>query len=405
MKRSAGQVPRAGRIEPSGGMRIDIFFYSYEPGLGDEMGGVRKVLGLARGLRHAGHTVRVIAPRFLRLREPQVEVVSYGTLPGRLLRPLSAYLGMVWVAWRRARGARPDLIYAWSNRTVLPGLLARWLGARMVLDVDGDAFGEQGWRGGLLRALAILGAEWVNCRLAHRVLTITPGLKATVERRYRVPPGKVSVLPGGTDPEVIRPLDSAGCRRTLGLPSDGPVVLFLGILYPHQGVQTLLSAMPGIRERHPGARLVIVGDGPARPSLQAQAQALDLVGSVAFVGRVPYEQVPLYLGASDCCVAPFTAQRGETSPLKLFDYMAAGRPVVASVIPAIADLIEVSGAIVPVPPDDPPRLAQEVSSLLADSVRRQRLGESGRRYVEAHYDWNRRAEQLVSLCFDVNDDS
>ncbi len=379
-------------------MRVDILFYAYEPGLGDEMGGIRKLLGLARGLQRAGHTVRVVAPRFLNLREPWVEVVTYPTLSGWLLRPLSAYLAMVWTAWWRARQVRPDLVYARTSRSALPGLLARGLGARFVFEVNGDAFGEQRWQGGILRALTILAADWINCHLATRVVAITPGLKAMVERRYRVSPEKVCLIPSGTNPELVRPLDPGECRTALGLPPDGVVVVFLGVLYHHQGVQTLLAAAPEILRQRRDARFLIVGDGPARAPLEAQARTLGLSASVTFVGRVPYERVPLYLGAADCCVAPFTAQRGETSPLKLFDYLAAGRPVVASAIPAIADLIKVSGAIVPVPPQDPRPLADEIVALLRDPMRRQVLGEAGRRYVEAHHGWDLLAKQLISNC-------
>jgi len=377
---------------------VDILFYSYEPGLGGEMGGVRKLLGLARGLQQAGHTVRVVVPRFLNLEERRVEVVTYPTLSAWLLRPLSAYLAMGWIAWRRARRVPPDLIYARTSRNILPGLLARGLGARFVYEVNGDAFGEQGWRGGVLRALTILAADWLNCHLAHRVVAITPGLQEMVERRYRVSRERVCLIPSGTDLELVRPLDPRPCRQTLGLPLEGAVVLFLGVLYHHQGVETLLTAAPKILRQRPDTRVLIVGDGPARRSLEAQAQRLGLTSSVAFVGRVPYERVPLYLGAADCCVAPFSARRGETSPLKLFDYLAAGRPVVASAIPAIADLIKTSGAIVAVPPEDPGLLAEELVALLHDPRRRQLLGEAGRRYVETHHGWDLLAKELLSHC-------
>ncbi|MFQ5960423.1 MAG: glycosyltransferase family 4 protein [Candidatus Methylomirabilales bacterium] len=375
-------------------MRIDILFYTYEPGL-SEMGGLRKVLGLAGGLQGVGTTVRVVAPRFLNLEDPRLEVVTYPTLPVRLLRPLSACLAMAWIAWRRWRRVPPNLVYARTNRNVLPGLLARWLRTRFIFEVNGDAFGEQGWRGGILRALTILAADWINCRLAHRVLAITPGLKSMVERRYRVAPANVCLIPSGTDTALIRPLDHGECRRALGLAPVGAVVVFLGVLYHHQGVETLLGAAPEIVRQHPGTRILIVGDGPARPSLDAHAQALGLSASVAFVGQVPYERVPLYLGAADCCVAPFTAQRGETSPLKLFDYMAAGRAVVASEIPAIANLIKDSGAIVAVPPNDPRLLAEELAALLADPRRRELLGEAGRRYVEAEHSWEHLAHVFL----------
>ncbi len=375
-----------------------MLLYAYEPGIG-EMGAVRKLLGLARGLQRAGHTVRVVAPRFLNLEEPRLDLVTYPTVPVRLLRPLSAYLAMVWTVWRRARRAAPNLIYARTSRNVLPALLARWLGVPFVYEVNGDAFGEQGWRRGTLRPLTILAADWINCRLAHRIVAITPGLKAMLERRYRVSPEKVCLIPSGTDTTLIRPLDLVECRTALELPPVGAVIVFLGVLYQHQGLKTLLAAAPEILRHHPGARILIVGDGPTRPALEAQADALGLTASVAFVGQVPYERVPLYLGAADCCVAPFTGQRGETSPLKVFDYMAAGRSVVASEIPALRKLIKESGAIVPVPPDDPRVLGTEVAALLSDPQRRELLGEAGRHYVEAHHGWEHIANAfLEAVC-------
>lgn len=377
-------------------MRILVLFYAYEAGIGAGMGGVRKVLALAGGFRQSGHSVTVMLPRFLDVEAPAVEVLRYPTLGLPLLRPLSAYLAMGWMAWRRGRRERPDLVYAFTDRNPLPGLLAAWWGARFVFEVNGDAFGEQGWRRGVPRALAILAADWLNCRLADRIVALTPGLKAMVERRYGASPRKVRLIPSGTDVGRLRPLDPASCRQALGLSPDGAVVLFLGVLYRHQGVQTLLAAAPEIRRRSPGTRFLIVGDGPARAGLEAQAGALGLSSAVTFAGQVPYERVALYLGAADCCVAPFTADRGEASPLKLFDYMAAARPVVAAAIPSIRALIDASGAIVEVRPDDPEALAREIVALLGDPGRRRRLGEAGRRYVEAHHGWDALAGSVLA---------
>lgn len=375
-------------------MRIDVVVYSYERGLGD-MGGIRKLLGLAQGFRDLGHSVTLIAPRFLPVSASGVDVVGYGSLPGPVLRPLSAYLGMAWTIWRRRGRVRPDLIYARTSRTVLPGLVSRVLGARFFFEINGDAFGEQGWRGGLLRALTILGADWLNCRLAHRIVALTPGLAAMIERRYGAPPQRVRVVPSGTDVTTIRPLERDECRRSLGLPAERPIIVFTGVLYEHQGVRTLLACALDIVRRAPGALVLVVGDGPARSGLEADAKGRGLDGIVRFVGRVPYDHLALYLGAADCCVAPFSATRGEASPLKLFDYMAAARPVVAAAIPSITDLISKSQAIIAVPPDDATRLADAVVGLLRDPARGRRLGEAGRRFVEMHHDWRALAGEIL----------
>lgn len=378
-------------------MKIDILIYAYESSLG-EMGGVRKPIELAKGLEALGHSTTVFVPDFLQVREGAVELVSYRTVSVPLLRPLSAYLSMNWNLWRRSRHTPPDIVYARTGRNFLSGMLARLIGARFVFEVNGDAFGEQGWSQGILRALSVLAADWINCRFAHRVIAVTPGLDEMVRRRYRVPSQKVCCIGSGTNLEEIHPLDPHSSREKLGISSDTPTIVFLGVLYKHQGIQVLLAAMPQILAGEPQACIVIVGDGPMMDSLRDQATRLGVDGSVLFAGSVPYEEIGNCLGAATLCVAPFLSGRGEASPLKLFDYMAAGRPIVASEIPSISDILRESGSSLPVPPEDPSSLADKCLQLFRDPQRCRQLGDAGRRYVEEHHGWTRIAEMMLSAC-------
>ncbi len=378
-------------------MKIAILIYAYEPSLG-ELGGVRKPIELAKGLEAIGHEPAVFVPDFLTVEAGAVEVVPYSTLSTRVLRAFSAYISMSWKLWRRSKKIPLDLVYLRTSRNFVTGLVTRWIGARFVFEINGDAFGEQGWSQGLLRGISILAADWINCKLAHQVIAITPGLGEMVQRRYRVPASRVCCIGSGTNLEEIRPLDPRRCREDLGIDASSPTAVFLGVLYEHQGVQTLISAMTNVVAREPRARLVIVGDGPMMATLRNQAHSSGLEDSVLFAGSVSYEQVQRYLGAATCCVAPFLSGRGEASPLKLFDYMAAGRPIVASEIPSIRDLLEASAAIVAVPPENASRLAEEILLLFGDPARCQSLGEAGRRYVEQHRGWAQIAERMISAC-------
>ena len=364
------------------------------------MGGVRKLLELGKSFARLGHQVTVFVPDFIDIDEPELKIVTYPTISAPLLRPVSAYLRMSRAVRRNARETPPDIVYARTSRDILSSLTARWLCARFIFEVNGDAFGEQGWRHGVLRALTILFADSVNCRLASKVVAITPGLAQMVERRYGVAPEKVCCIPSGTSVEHVRPLDHRTSRERLGLDPDKPFVVFLGVLYEHQGVHTLLSAMVEVLQEEPNVSLLVVGDGPARPSLEKQALALGLGDAVLFTGSVPYAEIPDYLGAATCCVAPFTASRGETSPLKLFDYMAAGKATVATAIPAVEELVKSSQAIVTVPPDDAARMAEEILGLIREPLRREALGSNGRTYVEQHHSWVRIAERIVSECIE-----
>jgi glycosyltransferase involved in cell wall biosynthesis len=100
----------------------------------------------------------------------------------------------------------------------------------------------------------------------------------------------------------------------------------------------------------------------------------------------------------DVCVAPFTADRGEASPLKLFDYLACARPVVVSDIAAVRELVAASGGCVPVPPDDPGALATALARLLADEARRRQLGAAGHAWVASGHGWDAVARSVLEVC-------
>jgi glycosyltransferase involved in cell wall biosynthesis len=116
--------------------------------------------------------------------------------------------------------------------------------------------------------------------------------------------------------------------------------------------------------------------------------------SIVWTGRVPYERVPRLIGAMTVCVAPFRADRGETSPVKLFDYLACARPVVASAVPSVAQIFASESGVRLVRPDDPLELAEAVIDLLQQPEKRAAMGEQGRRFVERQFGWDRIVERL-----------
>jgi glycosyltransferase involved in cell wall biosynthesis len=212
--------------------------------------------------------------------------------------------------------------------------------------------------------------------------------------RYGARPDAIQVVPSATDPAHFKPEEARAARRRLGLDPDRPLVGFVGIFYRHQGVPTLLHALPQLACNVPRVCALIVGDGVMRGEWEAQARRLGIEDAVRFTGQVPYADVPAYFNAMDVVVAPFTADRGETSPFKILDALACGRPVVASDIDSVRPLAEQTPAVVLTPPDDPDGLAKALEGLLHDSGRRRVLGLHGRALVLAHYSWERVAATL-----------
>lgn len=375
-------------------MRILLLSYAYEPGLTPDAGGFRKLWELAAALARRGDTVEVLYPRLPRYR-PLRDVPSraYGVVDRRLARPLTAYLSMLRAAL--ATRPRPDVVYFRAGTNLLPLLLRRALGARVVLEVNADPveFLAVEQAGAAARRLArfTLG---VSARAADLVVALTPGLARRLVRDARAPRDRVVVIPSATDPAHFAPLEAAVARRRLGLEPERPVVGFMGLFYRHQGVPTLLHALAKLRPGMPRLLALVVGDGVMRRPWQGLARALHLDEGVRFTGQVAYEDAPDHYNAMDVVVAPFTADRGETSPFKVLDALACARPVVASDIPSVRPLAE-GGGLVLVPPDDPAALADALAGLLADPGRRVALGWKGRGFVEQHASWDRAAATLA----------
>lgn len=288
---------------------------------------------------------------------------------------------------------RPAVVYYRWMASPHVVILAKMLGACCVCEVNGEPVPAWASGSGFARALRHRLAR-AALRQCDRVVVLTEGLRELLVREYGVPEERILVLPSGTDTELFIPQDAAVCRRELDLPVECLYVGFVGTLYRYQGVATLLEAMVAVRARCPQVRLLVVGDGEASQELKAQAKTLGLSDLVVWAGKVPYARVPAYLGAMTLCAAPFRADRGETSPVKVMDGLACGRPVVASAIESVTAVFASGSGVRFVEPDNPAALAEAVVELLQNPAACARLGEEGRRFIERRFSWAALADRL-----------
>jgi glycosyltransferase involved in cell wall biosynthesis len=181
-------------------------------------------------------------------------------------------------------------------------------------------------------------------------------------------------------------------------------VCFVGNLAAWQGVEFLIYAAPLILKKCPDVRFLVVGDGVMKNKLQDMTYELGLLNKIIFTGRVPYESVPLYINAADLCVAPFIKGRNAKiglSALKTYEYLACGKPIVASSIPGVKDLIELSGGGISVDPENPEELADAIVELILNEKTRTLMGEKGRKYVIENHSWNGVARKILEICKDI----
>ena len=216
--------------------------------------------------------------------------------------------------------------------------------------------------------------------LADNVRTkITRGLsgdRATVEAQ------KVRVIPNFVDTERIRPAARENSYRTDHGLSDRTVVMYAGNVGFSQSLDLVIDAAREFRTRRPDVVFVINGGGSARPDLERAAAGLD---NLRFIEMQPIDRLPEVLAAADIHVVPLrTGLAWSSVPSKLYSILAAGRPLVASVDEGteVARTVERAGAGLTVPPDDPAAFRAALERLLDDPGSRERMGASGRVFVE-----------------------
>ena len=372
-----------------------VFCYWYERDAPQDPVGLVRVWALADALTEAGDAVTLFLPRYRSaLNRYAFKIVPIRLICLPLIRPLSYALLSFVQGLIRALQTRPDVVYyRWMNSPHAL-ILAKLLRVPCVCEVNGEPVPD--WFAGRSRFGLRLKHLLAGFALRHceQVVVLTNGLRSLLHQRYYVPLERIAVFPSGTDVQRFVPQDVVSSRLQLGLHPSFPYIGFIGSFYRYQGLTCLLDAMVLVKKVFPTVHLLLVGDGEVREETRQQAEWLELENCITWTGRVPYVDVPVWIAAMSLCVAPFRGDRGETSPVKLFDYLACHRPVVASAIPSVVSAFPAQSGVHLVPPDQPRLLADAIIALIQDPDRCQAMGEDGRRFVEKSFSWAVIAQQL-----------
>jgi glycosyltransferase involved in cell wall biosynthesis len=228
---------------------------------------------------------------------------------------------------------------------------------------------------------------------ADAVVTLGESMRAEIISRG-VAPERVVLVPNGVDNHFLAPVaDKEQVRRHLGIPAAELVVGLISTLFPHEGVLTLVRAAAILRDQGVDVRLVIVGSGPDEAAMHTLVDELRLADRLTAPGQVPVGEVRDWFDALDIFALPRIDSRVTrlVTPLKPVESMARGVPVVASDLPALAELIGSGDRGVLVAPDDPQALARGLSELV-DDRRRSALGSAAREWVAGCRTWAYAAE-------------
>jgi glycosyltransferase involved in cell wall biosynthesis len=327
---------------------------------------------------------------------PNLDVIPAGAwLPERIFPSVVAAHDVLWTAYAAARArALHGRAALYHTRDLIAAFWLTTAGLPTVLEVHTPPGGP---------GRALIGRVGRHPCL-RGIVALTHGCRDDLVT-LGAPPDKIVVLGSAVDTRPYGALPSPReSRRQLGLPADAPIAGYVGrfqTLGMGKGIDLLIDAFALLRCTHRlGAVLVCVG-GP----MDVVAQYLDAAAAAGlpsdalrFVDHVGAAEVPTWINACDVGVIPFPPTRHfarYASPLKAFEFMAAGVPVVASDLPAIREALSHGSNALLVEPESPGALAEAIARLLEDRALRTRLGLQAERDV-AHHTWGHRAETIVS---------
>ncbi len=355
---------------------------------------------LIAAFRRAGHEVLVVGPEH----HARAAFGSGGGGMDRLRRIIPRGLGEMLEAgysilaffklWRAYRRFSPDVLYERYNLYLLAGVwLRRLTGLPLLLEVNAPLAAERQENAGLSCVRFARWCERHAWRAADLVLPVTAVLGGIVVAAG-VAPSKLLVVPNGIDlARFANPPGKAAVRRRLG--RDGEVIIgFVGFLRAWHGLPAVIEVIAALRPHH-DLRFVVIGDGPARADLERAAAARGVTDRTSVIGLVGRDDIPAHVAAFDIAIQPKAT--AYASPLKLFEYMAAGCAIVAPDQPNIREVLTDGVDALLFAPDDPASLRAALERLATDPPLRARLRDGARATLQRRdFTWDGNARRIMA---------
>lgn len=353
------------------------------------------VMKMAQALTRAGHTVTLIAPEYNRTGEPASSLQDirerYGvTAPFDLIRtagvrpaPLGVRVHLAATRmhlWRIA----PDLVY---TRCLRAADMASRAGYPVIFERHDTYLNHKPATRALFEAL--MGRDKVRA-----LVVISEALKTHLLEHFHIPEHKILVFHDGADPVPDSPGDPP-FDKTPGRLTGG----YIGHLYEGRGIDVIGATARLL----PHVDFHIVGGRPE--DLARWTGALSGIANLFFHGHVPHAQTVRFLSAFDFLLAPYQKKiatvdgsdtSGWMSPLKIFEYMAAGKPILCSDLPVLREVLEDGKTALLCPPDDPRRWAESIERLRADEALASSLGACAKGAFLSRYTWQARAGAILA---------
>jgi len=304
----------------------------------------------------------------------------------RLLDDLrAAFVGIRWL------GLFPERLIYERRFSCKVGLLIKlFTNTPLGVEINGLVDGEAHAQGEAYRKARVWTLRWANT-----IVAVAPGLANALTQRFGLDKDRICVVSNGVDIEQFRPLERLKSKYHCGFKSTDKIILFVGNFAGWYDLPLLVKAFSIVALSLDDAKLVLVGDGKFMNKVCKQIHEFGITDRVVLTGKVKHSSIPGYIAASDVCVAPFTKGVNEDglSPMKLFEYLAVARPVVASDVGGLDQYANGLPSLHLVEIENPIAFAKKILALLNNPKEEDALKSSD--VIRSQYSWQQAAAQIL----------
>jgi glycosyltransferase involved in cell wall biosynthesis len=375
-------------------------------GESSSMGSVRHIIEVSENLHKLGYRIKLIAPHYSKYpHSTPIDIIYLPIVKIRFLRTimyeiLAPFFILVYIIlWS------PKLIY-WrqSYLTFFPVFLARLLNQKILTEVNGLTIDEiESESLSRLKKKIIKKLERYNYKSSDHLICVAPKIKERIVNHYNIFNEKISVILNGVNSDRMPIINSRKAKKAIGINPEIKVIGFVGHFFPWDGIEYLIEAAPKIIEETKKVKFLIIGHGKWGDHLPELVSRRGLTDYFIFTGKIAWEKLYLYVNAFDVATAPYSnsinMESGRSS-LKILEYFACNKPVVASHTVVIPEIVDIDDRCLgkTVKPEDSGELAQAILFFLKNKEKAKNIGNHARAYVLKERSWKvvaRRTNNII----------
>jgi len=367
-----------------------------------------KVFELANNLQSLGHKVFLFAPKVgYPEKQTSVRVIQVPVLAIPVLRIVLYEFILLLCSLYTLLKNKSDIVYVRTMNSFIPLFISIFSGSPLIIEINDDPYREYGQLkiGTNLNMKLLINRliDKINYRFCNKICAITSKVKQEMQKIDKISPDKIIVLRSGANSDLFIPMDKRKCRLSLGLDPDKRYVGFVGNYVKIDDYDSIIDSASIIIEQFPDVRFLIVGDGGWRTKELQKINKKNITQYFILCGYIPYKDVPKYICSMEVCLAPFKKYWGDTSAVKIFDYLSCGRPVITNRIGSTADYLMEGNSVMFVPPEDPQTLAEAIIELLSNPKKMEKMGSNGRKFIVERYSRKDVAKKVVKIAKEIGE--